>query len=62
MGNRNFLSLVDGKIRAHDPKTYGLPSTPFIEELKGISPFDRWKRVKQFPTQLKPYNIMPRLS
>ena len=32
--SRNILLLMDGGIRTHDPKTHGLSTTPFVEELR----------------------------
>ena len=39
--------IVDGGIRTHDPKTHDLSTTPFVEELEGISPFDHLQKVNQ---------------
>ena len=62
MGKVVKVYIVDGGIQAHDPKTHGLSTTPFIKEPEGISPFDHLQKVNQLPTQTKPSNtqILPR--
>ena len=53
---RKSLLLADSGIRTHDPKTHGLSTTPFVNELEGISPFDHLQKVTHLLIQTKPYN------